>query len=111
MVPVSTPLPAGRTFLVTGGNTGIGLATAAALAGGGGRVYLACRSATAGQAAVARIKSATGSDAVSLLHLDLASLDSVRACAGAFLALDEPLHALVNNAGVGGQRGQTADGF
>jgi retinol dehydrogenase-12 len=102
---------AGRTFLVTGGNTGIGLATATALAGDGGRVYLACRSAAAGHAAVARIKSVTGSDAVFLLHLDLASLDSVRACAAAFLAMDEPLHVLLNNAGVGGQRGQTADGF
>jgi retinol dehydrogenase-12 len=48
---------------------------------------------------------------VSLLSLDLASLDSVRACAAAFLARDEPLHVLVNNAGVGGQRGVTADGF
>ena len=35
----------------------------------------------------------------------------MRACAAAFLALDEPLHVLVNNAGVGGQRGLTADGF
>ena len=46
-----------------------------------------------------------------LLPLDLASLASVRACAAAFLALDEPLHVLVNNAGLGGQRGLTADGF
>ncbi|HVT67874.1 MAG TPA: SDR family oxidoreductase [Trebonia sp.] len=103
--------PTGRTFLVTGGNTGIGLATAIALARDGGRVYIACRSAAAGETAVARIKSASGSADVWLLPLDLASLDSVRACAAAFLALDEPLHVLVNNAGVGGQRGLTADGF
>jgi NAD(P)-dependent dehydrogenase (short-subunit alcohol dehydrogenase family) len=100
-----------RTFLVTGGNTGIGRATATALAGGGGRVYITSRSAEAGAAAVEAIKSAAGSQTVWLLPLDLASLASVRDCAAAFLARDEPLHVLVNNAGVGGQRGKTAEGF
>ena len=99
------------TFLITGGNTGIGLSTAIALARDGGRVFIACRSATAGEAAVARIKAASGSADVRLLMLDLASLSSVRACAAEFLALDEPLQVLVNNAGVGGQRGLSADGF
>jgi retinol dehydrogenase-12 len=106
------------TYLITGGNTGIGLATAIALARDGGRVFIACRNPTAGEAAVARIKAESGTgtaetgDAdVRLLPLDLASLASVRACAAAFLALDEPLHVLINNAGVGGQRGRTADGF
>ncbi len=101
----------GRTFLVTGGNTGIGRATAVALARAGGRVFIACRSATAGEAAVAAIKAVSCADHVWLLPLDLASLDSVRACAAAFTSRDEPLHVLVNNAGVGGQRGLTADGF
>ena len=100
-----------RTFLVTGGNTGIGRATATALAAGGGRVYIACRSPEAGAAAAAAIKSAAGSQTVWLLPLDLASLASVRDCAAAFLARDEPLNVLVNNAGVGGQRGKTAEGF
>ena len=99
------------TFLITGGNTGIGLSTAIALARDGGRVRIACRSAAAGEAAVERIKAASGSADVRLLMLDLASLSSVRACAAEFLALDEPLHVLVNNAGVGGQRGLSADGF
>jgi NAD(P)-dependent dehydrogenase (short-subunit alcohol dehydrogenase family) len=99
------------TFLITGGNTGIGLSTATALAREGGRVLIACRSAAAGETAVERIKSASGSADVRLLPLDLASLSSVRACAASFLALDEPLHVLVNNAGVGGQRGLSADGF
>ena len=99
------------TFLITGGNTGIGLSTAIALARDGGRVHIACRSAAAGEAAVERIKAASGSADVRLLMLDLASLSSVRACAAEFLALDEPLHVLVNNAGVGGQRGLSADGF
>jgi retinol dehydrogenase-12 len=105
---VSSP----RTFLITGGNTGIGRSTAVALAADGGRVYIASRSAPAGEAAVAAIKAAAGSETVWLLPLDLASLASVRSCAASFLERDEPLHVLVNNAGIGGGRpGTTADGF
>ena len=101
----------GRTFLVTGGNTGIGRATVTALAQRGGRVFLTARSAAKGEAAVDAIKAETGSDAVFFLPLDLADTDSVRACASAFLARGEPLHVLVNNAGVAGQRGLTRQGF
>jgi retinol dehydrogenase 12 len=101
----------GRTFLVTGGNTGIGLATVMALARRGGRVHLAARSAEKGTAAVARVRAATGSDEVRFLQLDLADLAAVRASAAAFLALDEPLHVLINNAGVAGRHGLTRDGF
>jgi retinol dehydrogenase-12 len=100
-----------RTFLVTGGNTGIGRATAADLAGRGGRVYITARSAARGQAAAASIAAATGNPHVAFLPLDLAELASVRRCAAAFIALGQPLHALINNAGVAGQRGMTADGF
>src|SRR5712691_7779742 len=102
---------AGRTFMVTGGNTGIGRATAAGLARRGGRVYVACRSQQKGRRAVADIAAATGSDAVAFLPLDLADLASVRRCAEEFLALGEPLHVLINNGGVAGQRGITRDGF
>ena len=102
---------AGRTFLVTGGNTGIGRATAAGLARRGGRVYVACRSPEKGRAAVADIVAATGNGAVTFVPLDLADLASVRRCAQEFLALAEPLHVLINNAGVAGRRGVTADGF
>jgi retinol dehydrogenase 12 len=101
----------GRTFLVTGGNTGIGLATATALAIRGGRVHIACRSEQKGRAAQAAIAAAAGADQVSFLKLDLADLASAQASARAFLALGEPLHVLVNNAGIGGQRGLTKDGF
>src|SRR5258708_6532217 len=102
---------AGRTFMVTGGNTGIGRATVAGLARRGGRVYVACRSPEKGRRAVADIAAATGSDAIAFLPLDLADLASVRRCAQEFLALGEPLHVLINNAGVGGSRGLTTDGF
>ena len=101
----------GRTVLVTGANTGIGLATASVLAGQGWRVYVAARSERKGAAAVAGIKAATGNDAVFLLRLDLADLSSVRDCAKSFLEPHEPLHVLINNAGVGGARGLTKQGF
>jgi retinol dehydrogenase 12 len=101
----------GQTFLITGGNTGIGLATATDLARRGGRVYVACRSEAKGSHAVASIVAATGNANVSFLQLDLADLASVRACADAFLAMGQPLHALINNAGVAGQHGLTSDGF
>jgi len=102
---------AGRVYLVTGANAGIGYATARELAGRGGRVHLGCRSLAKGEAAVAAITAATGNDQVRLLLLDLADLASVRKAADEFLRLGEPLHVLINNAGVAGARGRTADGF
>jgi retinol dehydrogenase-12 len=101
----------GRTFLVTGGNTGIGRATALGLAQRGGRVYIACRSVPKGEEAASDIRASTGNDSVWVLPLDLADLDSVRSCAAEFLARGEPLHVLVNNAGLGGARGVTKQGF
>ena len=101
----------GRTFLITGANTGIGLATATALAAAGGQIYLACRSADKGERAVYEVRNRTGNEDVFFLRLDLADLAQVRECADAFLARDEPLHVLINNAGVAGQRGVTTDGF
>jgi NAD(P)-dependent dehydrogenase (short-subunit alcohol dehydrogenase family) len=102
---------AGITFLVTGANAGIGYATAQGLAARGGRVHVACRSREKGEAAAAAIAAAANSDQVTVLQLDLADLASVRRCAADFVARGEPLHVLINNAGVGGARGQTADGF
>jgi len=102
---------AGRTFLVTGANAGIGYATAQDLAKRGGRVHIACRSQEKGETAAAAIAADSGNDQVRFLHLDLADLASVRRAAQGFGALGEPLHVLINNAGVGGQRGRTADGF
>ncbi|WP_322749932.1 MULTISPECIES: SDR family oxidoreductase [unclassified Frankia] len=101
----------GQTFLVTGANTGIGLATACDLALRGGRLYIACRSEAKGRAVVDDIVRTTGNEAVAFLSLDLADLASVRRCAEDFLALGQPLHGLINNAGVAGHQGITRDGF
>jgi len=101
----------GRTLLVTGANTGIGKETVRALARRRARVFLACRSESRGRAALDEIAAQTGNRSLELVSLDLGDLDSVRRCAEAFLATGEPLHVLINNAGVAGQRGMTASGF
>jgi NAD(P)-dependent dehydrogenase (short-subunit alcohol dehydrogenase family) len=101
----------GKVALVTGANTGIGKVTALELARAGAQVYLACRSAEKTAPVVEEIRGATEATRAEFIPLDLASLASVRACAADFLARGRPLHILVNNAGVAGQRGLTADGF
>jgi NAD(P)-dependent dehydrogenase (short-subunit alcohol dehydrogenase family) len=101
----------GRTFLITGANTGIGKETARALASRGARVHIACRSEDKGRNAIEEIAAQTGSRELGLLLLDLGDLESVRACAQEFLGRGEPLHVLINNAGVAGKHGKTASGF
>jgi NAD(P)-dependent dehydrogenase (short-subunit alcohol dehydrogenase family) len=99
------------TILVTGANTGIGRATAEALAARGATLYVACRSEARARPVMAQITETTGNDRLSLLTLDLADLASVRACADAFLQTGAPLHVLVNNAGLAGSRGTSVSGF
>jgi NAD(P)-dependent dehydrogenase (short-subunit alcohol dehydrogenase family) len=101
----------GRNFLVTGANTGIGLATVRTLAARGGRIWLAGRSERKTREVMGRIAEETQNSALHYLELDLGSLSSVRACADGFLVSGEPLHVLINNAGLAGQRGMTDSGF
>ncbi len=101
----------GRTFLITGANTGIGRATTQALGARGAAVYMACRSEAKARPVRDAISTATGNDNLHLIALDLADLASVRAGAQAFLDTGAPLHVLVNNAGLAGKRGMTASGF
>lgn len=101
----------GRVALVTGANTGIGLVTARELARRGAQVFITCRNATTARTALDRIRHDSGNPQVQALPMDLGDFASVRACAQAFLERDLPLHLLVNNAGLAGQRGLTASGF
>ncbi|SEP54206.1 oxidoreductase [Amycolatopsis saalfeldensis] len=104
---------AGRTVVVTGANSGLGLRTAEVLAGRGARVLLACRSAERGAAALDRVRSVASGAAPELVTLDLADLASVRAAAASVRELTgDALDVLINNAGVvATARGKTADGF
>ena len=102
------PALSGRTALVTGANSGIGLVAARALARAGARVVLAARDVSKGEAAAETITPGRGGD-VAVARLDLADLASVRQLAA---ARGEPLDLLVNNAGVMAlPHRTTADGF
>ena len=101
---VDIPDLTGRTVIVTGASSGIGLATTRALAEAGARVVLAVRNVDKGQAAAAGMPGLT-----EVRALDLARLDSVRAFAADW---DGPVDLLINNAGVSGPSlARTADGF
>ena len=101
----------GRHFLVTGANTGIGKETARGLAKRGARVTLAGRSEDKTRAAMADIADETSGTDLAFLHIDLADFESVRKAASEFLDRDEPLHVLINNAGLAGAKGMTVNGF
>uniref|UniRef100_A0A3B4ZC54 Dehydrogenase/reductase SDR family member 13-like n=1 Tax=Stegastes partitus TaxID=144197 RepID=A0A3B4ZC54_9TELE len=101
---------AGKTVIITGGNTGIGKATALHLARRGGRVILACRNRDKAAAAITEIQQETGNSEVLYMQLDLASLKSVRCFAETFLKAESRLDLLINNAGLVAD-GRTEDGF
>ena len=102
----------GRTLIVTGGNSGLGFETARALARRGARVVLACRNPEKAREAIAKLHAENPRADLEGMALDLASLASVRAFAKRFLAENDALHGLVNNAGVMAlPRCETVDGF
>jgi NAD(P)-dependent dehydrogenase (short-subunit alcohol dehydrogenase family) len=103
----------GKTVVVTGGNSGIGFETAAALASMGARVLITARNADKGRAAVASItQRLQGEGQVQLVVFDLADLASVRRGAAEILEQTPRLDVLVNNAGlVLTERAETVDGY
>lgn len=103
-----------RIAMITGGNSGIGLATVRKLAVQGFHVILASRNQEASAQAITQIHDDNPNAIVESIPLDLASFASIRACAATFQAKGYPLHILINNAGgaiPGKQASFTADGF
>ncbi|NVN88629.1 MAG: SDR family NAD(P)-dependent oxidoreductase [Rhodopseudomonas sp.] len=96
---MSTSAEGRRTALVTGANSGLGKAIAAALAAEGARVGLVVRDRARGEKALEDIRATTGSDDLHLFVADLADQSAIRALARAVLERFEHLHLLVNNAG------------
>jgi retinol dehydrogenase-12 len=90
----------GRTFCVTGANSGLGLETCRVLVSKGAKVILTCRNLKAGEDAVASIKQKQPDADVHLHVLDLSDLVAVKKSADDFLAKYEKLDVLINNAGV-----------
>jgi retinol dehydrogenase 14 len=102
----------GKVVLITGGTSGIGRATATALAGMGAEVVIAGRNRERGEGAVEEIRRESGSDKVSLSLADLAVQAEVRKLAEEFKERHDRLDVLINNAGlVQSKRTETADGI
>lgn len=101
-----------KTVVVTGANSGMGLATTVELAKQGAHVIMVCRSESRGQTALQEAIRRSGSEAIELMLCDLGDLASIRRFAEAFKARYPVLDVLVNNAGVVMLKRQlTRDGF
>jgi NAD(P)-dependent dehydrogenase (short-subunit alcohol dehydrogenase family) len=102
----------GKVVVVTGSNSGIGKETAVAVATMGATTVLACRSPEKAETAAAEVRTASGSDDVHVVALDLADLTSVKAGTAELLSRWDRLDVLVNNAGgIWSGRQVTAQGF
>jgi retinol dehydrogenase-12 len=101
-----------KSCLVTGGTAGIGFVTARELVRGGASVTIVGRDLARGEAAVAAIRAATGSDAIDFVATDLSDQSQLRAFAQAFRERRPKLDVLVNNAGgLFGRRELSGDGI
>jgi|GEM_PF-3098300 len=102
-----------QTALLTGGTSGIGKAVAKKLAKTGVKLYLSYRDPDKAQAFIDELKALSGNEHIYGLECDLGSLSSVADMANQFLAREEPLDLLINNAGILGQKNRTVskDGY
>lgn len=109
-----TPDMSGKTVVITGGNSGIGLEAAKVLVSKNAHVTIFCRNEEKAKDAVAQINEhATPAASIDYVLMDLASLESVRAAANTYLKTHETLDVLLNNAGLMmiPTRTLTKDGF
>jgi len=101
----------GRTFFVTGANSGIGRAFVLAIAARGCSVVLATRSEERTRPVLQEIQSRYPQARAQWVHVDVSDLTSVRRAAEGFLATGQPIDVLVNNAGIAGTKRLSKDGF
>jgi len=104
----------GKTFVVTGANSGIGFEACKHLVGANANIVMLCRNPEKANAAAAKLQTlATGDNAIDVIEMDLADLSSVRAAAVNVLKTAPKIDALVNNAGImfPPRRTLTDDGF
>lgn len=104
----------GRTCLVTGATSGVGEATALAMARAGARVILGCRTWARGEEVRRRLQARCPEAALELMAADLSDLRAVRAAASDVLSKNERIDVLINNAGVyhpGERRSSSQDGL
>ncbi len=107
-----TPDLAGKHFVITGGNSGIGLECAAQLLAAGGRVTLACRNPDKAAAAEGQLGFRVPGAEVASVPLDLSDLASVAAAVATLRRRGERIYGLINNAGIMAiPRTETKDGF
>ncbi len=112
MPPVTSSMQ-GKICMVTGANSGIGKATALALAQMGATVVMVCRDRARGEEARSEITTKSRNNAVDLLQADLSSQQSIRQLVEHFQHHYPHLHVLINNAGAAftGRRRETVDGL
>ncbi|MFC7678453.1 SDR family oxidoreductase [Paenibacillus sp. GCM10028914] len=102
----------GKIVIVTGANSGMGLASTIELARLGAHVIMLCRNQARGETALEQARKESGSTDIELMNCDLGSLASIRSFAVAFKEKYGSLDVLLNNAGVVTvKRETTADGF
>lgn len=98
----SSQMLSGKTIIITGGNSGIGKATALDLARRQAKVILACRTASTAEEAVSEIKELSGNVQVEYKHLDLSSFSSISSFSSELLSSEAQVDILINNAAVWG---------
>lgn len=106
-----SPDLAGRSILVTGANSGIGLAAAEVFVDRGATVILANRSEEKSRPVIEALRARRPGATVHFVALDLAHLASVQESARQILDAGWPIDVLVNNAGIAGARAMSPDGF
>jgi len=98
--PADIPDQSGRTIIITGANSGLGLESAKALAARGASVVMTSRDEARGAEAVAEMRTSVPDARVEVALLDLADMSSIHAFAERFRAAHDTLDVLMNNAGV-----------